>query len=82
MIENKAITKVGQLSVKELKKSARDSVVIAGVIGSTALLEILIPFLEKMANTDFGDNTAIISFVISSMAIPLANRYLNVLRVK
>lgn len=76
------ITNRLDISTKEVKKSARDTVVMGGIVGITAALESIIPVVEKLGGMDFGQNTFIYSFIISAVIVPLLNRYLNILRVK
>lgn len=72
------ITPVGKLSIQELKKSARDTVVVAL---APAVVQIVEQLMRLLANTDFGEYSFAVSVVLAGLA-PVINRYLSIIRVK
>lgn len=69
-----AISKQGKLTKKEALKSGRDILIVA----VAAVIPQLLTLLET---TDFGEWNLVASIVLAIIA-PLANRWLNLIRIK
>ena len=69
-----AITKRGKLSQKEALKSARDVLLITVAAAVSQLLTLA-------EQTDFGEWNLVASIALA-IVVPLANRWLNIVRIK